>query len=338
MSLLFGDDAANHYDITGYYNAFANLFSYCDTIIEVSPNFLPATTLADGCYSYMFYGCTSLTTTPELPATTLSDGCYDSMFSNTNVLPDCSNIDFTSTTMVQSGGLKGLFEGTKVTDNDLRNILPINPNTNNYYLPATTLTDLCYSYMFSDCTSLTTAPELPATMLANNCYSGMFYNCTSLTTPPELPATMLSNYCYEYMFDGCTSLTTAPELPATTLANYCYYNMFNGCTSLTTAPELPATTLANYCYSGMFYGCTSLTTAPSLPATTLVSNCYNYMFRNCKKLNYIKAMFTTTPSSSYTNNWVNGVASTGTFIKNKDATWNVTGSNGIPSGWIIKMA
>ena len=28
----------------------------------------------------MFYGCTSLTTAPELPATTLAMGCYDEMF------------------------------------------------------------------------------------------------------------------------------------------------------------------------------------------------------------------------------------------------------------------
>ena len=34
----------------------------------------------------MFYGCTSLTTAPELPATTLAMGCYDKMFY------DCSNL------------------------------------------------------------------------------------------------------------------------------------------------------------------------------------------------------------------------------------------------------
>ena len=36
--------------------------------------------------------------------------------------------------------------------------------------------------MFSDCTSLTTAPELPATTLANFCYYNMFNNCTSLSS------------------------------------------------------------------------------------------------------------------------------------------------------------
>ena len=179
---------------------------------------------------------------------------------------------------------------------------------------------------------------LPATTLVQNCYQGMFNDCTGLTTAPELPAIRLANYCYSAMFYGCTSLTIAPELPATTLASGCYSSMFKGCTSLTTAPVLPATTLANSCYGYMFDGCTSLTTAPVLPATTLVTYCYYYMFKDCTRLNYIKAMFTTTPSKTYTENWVSGVASTGTFVKNSAATWTTTGVNGIPTGWTVETA
>ena len=203
-------------------------------------------------------------------------------------------------------------------------------------LPATTLASNCYSYMFEGCTSLTTVPELPARTLAASCYSGMFKGCTSLTTAPELPVTTLTGYCYSSMFEGCTSLTIAPELPAMTLAYNCYSGMFNGCTSLTTAPELPATTMASMCYQSMFYGCTSLTTAPELPATTLAEYCYSSMFYGCTSLNYIKALFTTTPSASYTKNWVSGVAATGTFVKNVNATWDVSGSNGVPTGWTVK--
>ena len=157
-------------------------------------------------------------------------------------------------------------------------------NANNLILPATTLTQNCYYYMFQNCTSLTTAPELPATTLADYCYQQMFFGCTSLTTAPELPATTLADYCYASMFYGCTSLVTAPELPATTLADVCYGAMFYGCSSLTTAPELPATTLTGNCYNGMFWGCTSLTTAPELPATTLAQVCYGYMFNGCTSL------------------------------------------------------
>ena len=66
--------------------------------------------------------------------------------------------------------------------------------------------DFCYNYMFYNCKSLTTAPELPATTLANNCYQSMFSNCKSLTTAPSLPATTLANYCYQSMFYNCKSL------------------------------------------------------------------------------------------------------------------------------------
>ena len=209
----------------------------------------------------------------------------------------------------------------------------------NLILPATTLAEYCYSNMFWNCRSLISTPEiLPATTLANYCYYSMFYNCASLTSTPELPATTLANYCYSSMFWGCTSLTQAPALPATTLAQGCYERIFYGCTSLTTAPALPATTLANYCYDDMFMNCTSLTQAPALPATTLTSNCYRYMFRNCTSLNYIKAMFTTTPSTTYTNNWVSGVAANGTFVKNSAAQWDVRGVNGIPNNWTVETA
>ena len=197
------------------------------------------------------------------------------------------------------------------------------------------LTGNCNSILFGD------------DAVNNNSLSGkdyafryLFKNCTTIRNVSSnfLPATTLANYCYYNMFYGCTSLTTAAELPATTLANYCYRYMFYNCTSLKTASTLPATTLKPYCYQNMFYGCTSLTTAPELPATTLKSDCYSYMFRGCSKLNYIKAMFTTTPSFDYTCSWVSGVASSGTFVKNKDATWNVTGEDGIPSGWTIQTA
>ena len=207
----------------------------------------------------------------------------------------------------------------------------------NLILPATTLTVSCYYMMFADCpNSIITAPELPATTLASRCYGYMFYDCILLTTAPSLNATTLADYCYLAMFQNCTSLITAPELPATTLAVGCYDSMFYGCTSLITISELPATTLEGGCYSFMFYNCTSLTTAPVLPATTLVKDCYGNMFNGCSSLNYIKALFTTTPSLKYTSNWVSGVASTGTFVKNSAATWNVTGENGIPTGWTVE--
>lgn len=182
-------------------------------------------------------------------------------------------------------------------------------------LPATTLTDYCYTNMFCK-TSITTAPVLPATTMKSYCYANMFYNtnitkapalpaknlaiscygtalipdsetnksttgmfgsCNNLTTPPTLPATILAESCYAYMFDSCSKLTTPPALSATTLAPHCYNYMFES-SGITSAPKLPATTLAENCYAYMFYFCSKLTTPPALSATALAPYCYHHMF------------------------------------------------------------
>lgn len=192
--------------------------------------------------------------------------------------------------------------------------------------------------MFKNCTGIVSVEPtfLPATTLADYCCASMFNGCTSLVNAPELPATTLASYCYRSMFYGCTSLVNAPELPATTLTDGCYQSMFDGCTSLTTATELPAITLADRCYGDMFRDCTSLTAAPELPATILADYCYESMFHGCTSLNYIKMLATDISARYCLNSWVFGVASSGTFVKNKNATWNLRGVNGVPSGWTIQ--
>ena len=253
------------------------------------------------------------------------DYAFYILFENCSFLIDASNLILPATTLANSC-YQYMFSGCTS--------LTTAPE-----LPATTLADYCYTNMFHGCTSLTTAPELPALNLATQCYYGMFYRCYNLTTSPSiLPATTLADYCYYEMFYGCARLTTAPELPATTLAYSCYYYMFNLCTSLTTAPELPATTLASKCYQGMFVDCTSLTTAPELPATTLASSCYQYMFTDCTNLKHITMLATDISASKCLKNWVSGVASTGAFTKHKDMTSLPSGVSGIPEGWAVEDA
>lgn len=178
------------------------------------------------------------------------------------------------------------------------------------------------------------------TLTGINTFYRLFADNSKLLSAEHLilPATTLTSYCYCEMFWNCANFTAAPSvLSATTLANYCYYQMFLDSTNLVNIPSiLPATTLATGCYSNMFHNCYSLTTAPELPATTLVNDCYNGMFNGCSNLNYIKAMFTTTPSSRYTSDWVSGVASTGTFVKNASATWTNVGTYAVPTGWTIE--
>ncbi len=327
MSILEKDNFRDM-DILPEKYVFYNLFRNCTGLTDASELVLPATTLTESCYSNLFNGCIGLTAAPELPATTLNLKCYISMFSGCTSLVNAPELP--ATTLANNcyyymfNGCTGLTQAPK--------------------LPATTLSDKCYYAMFNNCTSLTTAPSiLPATTLASSCYTCMFSGCTSLTEAPELPATTLAYGSCHGMFASCTSLTKAPSvLPATTLVESCYQSMFQGCTSLTTAPALPATTLTYGCYRYMFRGCTSLTTAPELPATTLAESCYYWMFFGCTSLNYIKCLATDISANACTTNWVQGVASTGTFIKDSNMPvgtggWT-TGDNGIPSNWTVQDA
>ena len=59
------------------------------------------------------------------------------------------------------------------------------------------------------------------------------------------------------------------------------------------------------------------------------------MFNGCSQLNYIKCLATDISASDCTNNWVYGVASSGTFIRDANTRWGV-GENGIPNGWDVE--
>ena len=188
-----------------------------------------------------------------------------------------------------------------------------------------------------------TFPKIPSGEYGNYSpqhFSFVFSRSTFLYDAQELKLPNdATELCYYGTFQGCTSLTIAPTiLPATTLQRMCYQSMFSGCISLTQAPELPATTLIYGCYYGMFYNCKSLTTAPELPATTLQFNCYSNMFSGCQKLNSITMLATDISASDCLRDWVNGVASTGTFTKAASMTSLPTGSSGIPTGWTVETA
>lgn len=195
----------------------------------------------------------------------------------------------------------------------------------------------CYD-MFNGCTNLSIIPtSITATSVGENGFAYMFRNCSSITKTPTITVSEVGNYCFKSMFSGCTSLVEASPIQIGNISEYCFHYMFNGCTSLAIAPELPLTELARSCYYSMFSGCTSLTTAPILKANKLADYCYAYMFEGCSNLNYIKMLATDVSAQSALNYWVNGVASTGTFVKHPDAVLP-NGNKGIPNGWTVETA
>ena len=249
-------------------------------------------------------------------------GTFTCLFANNTGLKSAQNLCLPATSLI-SYCYQAMFKGcTALT-------------TPPQVLPATSLsagTDQ-YSHMFDNCNAMTSAPVLSATTLSIRCYDSMFADCWALAAPPTLPAMTLANSCYRYMFMSCVAMSSAPALPALHMEVNCYDGMFCGC-RFTTAPALPSTDLAEDCYQYMFIHCSNLTSI-ELPATTLATLCYNHMLENCTSLTYVKALFTTTPGSGYTEDWLNNVAASGTFVKSSAASWNVTGSSGVPSGWTV---
>lgn len=248
-------------------------------------------------------------------------------------LVDADN--FENLTTYDTGTFSGLFQGSNVVD------------ASQLVLPATTIGESIYNYLFYRCPYLVSGPaKLPATIVPQRAYYAMFRECTSLLDAPKISATTFNGQeCCRDMFYGCTSLEVAPELLATNFEigkGYTFMSMFYGCTSLTTPPSvLPATTITYGTYMYMFQNCSSMTTAPVILATDLTDahSCCYAMFSGCSSLNYIKAMFTIVPyDTNMLNSWVNGVAENGTFVKNAAAQWNYTGVNGVPTGWTVTTA
>ena len=79
MSLLYGDDFADSTTLPNSDYIFCSLFKNAP-VVSAEHLVLPATALKPYCYRALFSGCTTLTKAPDLPATTLATGCYWYMF------------------------------------------------------------------------------------------------------------------------------------------------------------------------------------------------------------------------------------------------------------------
>lgn len=297
MSLLYDDDFKDKTDLID--SCTFNLMFYTTNIVNANTLVMPSHDLTINCYCRMFYECAKMYTAPLLVAENINNFCYFEMFMGCERLINAPS------------------------------------------LIATELKKSCYHRMFGYCESIVVAPVLHGEIMKESCYESMFKGCTSLLIAPQLSSTTLARCCYNAMFEGCSSLKSAPNLPSLDVPTSGYCEMFKGCTNLVSAPKISATGLTSsnsekHLYS-MFEDCKSLEVAPTLLIKSIASvGCCSYMFRGCTKLRYIKAMFTTTPSTTYTYSWVDGVAENGTFVKNSAATWNVRGVNGIPTGWTVE--
>ena len=259
MSMLFGDEAVDNYSLSGKSYAFYQLFYNCTNIVNVSSNFLPATTLASNCYYDMFYGCTSMVNTPDLPAEVACSQCYYSMFYN------CG----------------GILEPSSVF------------NLNNYGS-----THYCCCKMFANCTSLQKTPyflECTSVYEANNMFEYMFDGCVNLESVcGELPPIGDVSYGGRGMFRNCKNLVSAPIIQeGLIMRTYSFSEMFSGCEKLKSVMDISSYSIGSRCdYSMycMYKGCLSLTSISNFFPNSSSSenpfsqyNCAN-MFEDCVNL------------------------------------------------------
>ena len=81
--------------------------------------------------------------------------------------------------------------------------------------------------MFSDCSSLTSVPELDTRQVTT--MRSMFFRCSSLTSVPQMDTSQVTDMAY--MFSDCSSLTSVPELDTRQVRDMT--KMFWNCARLT---------------------------------------------------------------------------------------------------------
>jgi len=286
-------------------------------IATVPTDYLPVTTLENGCYRNMFWNCKLLTQAPYLPATELKSYSYNKMFNGCVLLAevhcDATNISAGSCTelWLNEVASAGTFYGKSSTPwvIDSPNGIPsgwTHINKTSIQMTASAAQTVTkpegstmeYSYDGKVWSSMTTAVEFGTTgketvYVRGKNTSGInaafkFSDATAMVDVEgnamtlldwETPPTKMPSRGFKNLFIGAAALRNVSSefLPATILDTQCYYCMFNGCTNLKTPPELPAKTVGTSCYEGMFMDCTSLIKAPYLPAKILRG--VNYCYR-----------------------------------------------------------
>ena len=150
--------------------AYYGMFQGCSNLVT-PPASLPATTLGNQAYCQMFANCANLTSAPTFPSTrgTFSGTqIFYRMFAKCQRITAVTGQLFSSDTQLVDECYHGMFR-------HCRGLVTVPEG----YLPSLTLAKWCYRGLFEEA-AFTTAPTLPAPTLVNECYRYMFYGCSNL--------------------------------------------------------------------------------------------------------------------------------------------------------------
>lgn len=134
------------------------------------------------CFKNMFSECRAIKTPKlTLDQTTLANGCYDGMLCGCTLMVSGATLKTSSSSPAKERCFKNMYKFC---------LNLINPTCT--ALSPTTLEANCYEGMYSYCASLSAAPYLPAITLSNGSYNYMFYAATNGT----------NRYTFECSFTG----------------------------------------------------------------------------------------------------------------------------------------
>lgn len=281
--------------------ALFGLFRGATTLTDASALRLPATTVGAAAYSYMFYGCSSLTAAPrDLPAVTLGRDAYYAMFF------DCAAMEAgpqrLAATSYPAAACRAMFYRCRVleaapafTVAAVADSALINMFNGCYALSDATGVNIetdtpsvsSYQFMFANTNSLAKAPRLYVAVAPDRCCSQMFYKAIALADASDvhLDAHVVGEAAYQSMFNRCALLTAPPTMSSMTLGvKSCMY-MFIHCSALPVAPNMRVVGTADACCQQMFENAVALAdiSRVKLPAEAS-PNCYRSMFSNCPLL------------------------------------------------------
>ena len=265
--------------------------------------------------SYMFYGCSNLTSVGDLSSWDTSKVTnMGSWFNGCTSLTSVGDLSSWDTSKVTN--MYDMFEGCRslTSVGDLSNW-----NTSN-------VTGM-YG-MFNGCSNLTSVGDLSSwdTTNVTNMYD-MFKGCSSLTSLGDLSSWDTSKVTNMYdMFRDCSSITTLGDLYSwdTSKVTNMYW-MFGGCSSLTSLGDLSSWNTSKVInMSGMFYGCSSITSLDLSSWSTNAASSMIGMFDNCSGLQKV----------TFGENWrwvgTNGYlpVPSDSYITGADGKWYDTDGNG----------
>ena len=263
-------------------SCYSDMFSGCTSLTTV-PALLPATTLASSCYRSMFEDCTGLTTTPELPATTLAESCYSNMFN------DCSNLNYIkmlATDISASSCLSSWVSGVSSTGTFVKNANMTSLPSGSSGIPSgwTVVNDV---ENISDPYFTIEALEdgLTASLSNNVCEyridDGSWITLSDDTDTPSI------NKGQTLSFKGNLALSSGYGIGTFTISERC--NLKGNIMSLLYGDDFIGQndfSEKDYAFFELFYYCEAIVDVSELilPATTLSIGCYASMFEGCSNL------------------------------------------------------